>query len=182
MTGELVSMKNFKAQSDLKSSPEFLQVFIPAWVRKILPELKGAKLAVLVAYWNHANRDGLAWPSIRLLEKETGYGKNTLKPARGALTKMGLLVPVQQYRDTDGRWRKKVFSVFTGAQELDHGTAVQFLRLTEAQKVDTTAAQKVDPEGTPVRSNPKRRSSAPAPIRRNSEKKEGAYQPEVIYA
>jgi hypothetical protein len=161
-------MKNFKAQSDLKSSPEFLQVFIPAWVRKILPELKGAKLAVLVAYWNHANRDGLAWPSIKLLEKETGYGKNTLKPARSALTKMGLLVPVQQYRDTDGRWRKKVFSVFTGAQKLDHGTAVQFLRLTEAQKVE--------------RSNPKRRSSAPALIKGNSEKKEEAYQAEVIYA
>ena len=173
-------MKYSTPQSNHESSPRIFRTFIPAWVRKILPKLKGARCAVLVAYWSHANSDGLAWPSIELLEKETGYGKNTLKSARSALVSMGFLVPVQQHRDTDGRYRKKVFSVFTGAQKLDHGTVAQFLYSAAAQKLDTTAAQKLGQEGIPSGSNPKRRS-APQPVKENSENQKQAYKPEVSY-
>lgn len=152
------------AQSKQESSSKIVQAFIPSWVRRILPSLKGARCAVLVAYWSHANRDGFAWPSIELLGKETRYGKNTLKPARSSLVQLGLLLPVKQYRDADGRWRKKVFSVFTGAQQLDHGTVVQFLGLTAAQKLGSTAAQKMGQEGFPSRSSPIRRTIPPTPL------------------
>jgi hypothetical protein len=54
-------MKNCNTQST--EPGKHLRPFIPRWVREILPKLKGAPLAVLVAYWSHANRDGVAWPS-----------------------------------------------------------------------------------------------------------------------
>jgi Helix-turn-helix domain len=83
--------------------------FLPNWVRSVMPHLKGAPLAVLCAYISHANNTtGIAWPAIRTLAAETGYGHCTVDRARAFLLECGLLVRLgQDHRG--GRWGKTKF-------------------------------------------------------------------------
>src|SRR5512139_2055607 len=46
---------------------------------KQLAQLRGtARLAVFLCLALHINEEGLCWPSINLICKETGYGKDTV--------------------------------------------------------------------------------------------------------
>ncbi|MGC9084565.1 MAG: helix-turn-helix domain-containing protein, partial [Anaerolineae bacterium] len=56
--------------------------------RELLPQLKGAKLAVLMALALHANKDGWAWPSYETLARETGYNLDTVREALSQLYEM----------------------------------------------------------------------------------------------
>lgn len=89
--------------------PGDLPLFIPAWVREILPELKGPALSILVAYASHADRKGVAYPSLNTLRRETGYGDVSVKKGRRQLVKRGLLVSQGQSRGSQGQWGRKVF-------------------------------------------------------------------------
>lgn len=82
--------------------------FIPAWLRKILRDLKGAPISVLVAYGSFANRGGCAFPSIQTLCQVTGYGLESVKTARRVLLEKGLLSEVGQER-SGGRFGRKIF-------------------------------------------------------------------------
>lgn len=175
-----------------ESSGNLRRPFIPAWVREILPKLKGAPLAVLISYWSHANKEGLAWPSIGTLVRETGYGRNTAKEARKILVTLGLLIPAEQRRTTVGRYERKPFYTHTAAQKVDHGTVAQstVAHFTGAR---STVAQKVGQEGSQSEGSPNKkreprkkegsaspRSGAPAPVG-NSEKPKSYQVDEVIY-
>lgn len=59
-----------------------------------------------------ANRDGLAWPGVRLLCKLTGMGAERVKKARSALVKHGALVLAQSRQA--GRFGRVHYEV-TGA-------------------------------------------------------------------
>jgi len=87
------------------------RLFVPAWLRPLLKDLKGAPLAVFLCYASHADKDGLAWPSVRLLQRETGYGKNSVKAARKKLLTLGLLATNGQDRPVAGKWGRKPFTV-----------------------------------------------------------------------
>jgi hypothetical protein len=183
--------KHSTLQSGEQSTRKPPHPCIPAWVREILPKLKGAPVAVLVAYWSRANKDGFAWPSIETLSRDTGYGELAVKRAKKVLIGIGLLVPVQQHRDTDGRYKKKVFRVCTEVSKASHGTGVCFSYPTAGYFSHPTVVSKAYQEGVPYEGYPKGRSSgsasphrsAPAPIKGNSEKQEEKpYKPEVFYA
>ena len=184
-------MKHSTGQSKEESREKPLRPFVPAWVRNILPNLKGVRLAVLIAYWSRANKDGLAWPSIQTLARDTGYGELAVKRGRKALVEMGFLLPVEQYRDTNGRWKKKVFRVCTMVSKASYGTAGCFSSSTAGFFSHSTAVSKESQEGIPgFRSNPKGRSGgsapphrgAPSPVKGGFEKQEEKpYKAEVPY-
>ncbi len=50
-------------------------------MRQYLHLLKGAPLAVLLAIALHADENGWAWPSYRVLAEETGYSEDTIREA-----------------------------------------------------------------------------------------------------
>ena len=108
--------------SKLSSRENLLRPFIPAWVREILPDLKGARLSVLVAYWSHANKEGMAWPSNRFLARTTGYSETTVKGAKKYLLAQGLLNATKQIR-TGGKFGRKAFS--TEVNKTDHDAEVK---------------------------------------------------------
>ena len=51
---------------------------------------KGAKLGVFLAIALHADGDGWAWPSYRLLARETGYNKDTIARALSDLCDLAI--------------------------------------------------------------------------------------------
>jgi hypothetical protein len=151
--------KNFTEQSTKKSSRKTPRPFIPAWVREILPAVKGAPLSVLNVYWSRASKDGLAWPSIKTLTTDTGYGEVAVKKARKLLIEMRLLVPIQQARSTGGRYGKKEFRVVVPWYQ-NHTAAPQDTFSTSPRDTfDTpTVVSKPYQEGLPVEGTPIRSS------------------------
>ena len=92
--------------------PESPLLFVPNNFGKVLKFLKGAPLAVLVAYASHADSEtGEAYPSVDFLRKETGYGRNAIKDAREFLVYSGLLTFVRQERKPDGTLGRAIFRV-----------------------------------------------------------------------
>ena len=65
---------------------------IPFSLRERLCELKGARLSVWLCHWLHSDKQGLSWPSLELLAKETGLDKGWIVRARACLRKNGWLV------------------------------------------------------------------------------------------
>jgi hypothetical protein len=92
------------------SEPIKYGLFVPSWMREILALLKGAPISVLAAYASHADRAGLAFPSIMMLRRETGYGINSVKQGRALLVGMGLLIPRNQERK-QGKFGRKIFQM-----------------------------------------------------------------------
>lgn len=109
-------MKDFNSQSCKKSSKRCDDqpiLFVSAAFREqCLAQLKGAPLSVYLAYQSYANKEGIAWPSLRSLAKFTGYGINAVKRARKALVEMGFLDPIKQDRE-GGQFGRKKFRVNT---------------------------------------------------------------------
>lgn len=93
-----------------RKSRRALALFVPTWVREILPRLKGAPASVLLAYASHANRDRRSWPSLSLLERETGFERHRIQKARGELVEFELLRPEGEWQSRDaGRFARRVF-------------------------------------------------------------------------
>lgn len=97
------------SQETIHPIPGTLPLFIPAWIRDFLPYLKGSALSVLIAYASHANRQGIAFPSVFTLQRETNYGRVSVKAGRRSLVKLGLLRPLAQQRSEEGVWGRKEF-------------------------------------------------------------------------
>lgn len=57
-----------------------------------------AALAVLWVYISHADKNGMAWPSIETLVWKTGFEKKAVKRARARLLYWGFLKPYRQQR------------------------------------------------------------------------------------
>jgi len=172
-------------QSKPASRVQILRPFIPAWVREILCELKGAPLSVLVAYWSHANREGIAWPSNRFLARTTGYSETTVKAAKKQLLALGLLNAGGQLRK-GGKFGRKEFS--TVVKKPDHSAEVK--KPADCGKTDVGKPDHkgLPSEGFPSNNKEGRPGGSAWPHRsahprmRNFEKQEEAYRPEVVYA
>jgi len=139
-------MKYSTAQSNRKSRKkcdEQPTVFVSAAFREqCLARLKGAPLSVYLAYCSHANKEGIAWPSLLSLARSTGYGINAVKRAKQTLIEMGLLVPIEQSRE-GGQFGRKKFRVNAVAPKQCHGT------VAPSTVAPSTVAPKQCQEGSP---------------------------------
>lgn len=141
-------MKENKASATSPSSPTARRLFVPSSFRtELLSDLKGAPLSVYLAYHSYANKDGLAWPSLRTLAAVTGYGINAVKAARRYLVTMGLLVAAEQSRP-GGRFGRKDFQICTVARKQAHGT-VASSTVAPSTVARCTVARKQCQEGSP---------------------------------
>jgi hypothetical protein len=107
-----------EAQLDAEDSEKLahdvttLPLFIPARFRdEWLKELSGSELLVFLAYVSRANKEGLAWPSIECLCRDTGLSKNTVKAAKKSLVRRGLLGKVRQEMGKLGMFGKAIVRV-----------------------------------------------------------------------
>lgn len=74
-------------------------------------------LAVLWVYIARANNEGVAWPSIKSLHEDTGWGKTAVSDARDWLVEHKALERVEKYvRPT---WREKTPQELTRRQNFD---------------------------------------------------------------
>ena len=79
---------------------------------KQLRQLKGPILAVFVCIALHIDERGLAWPSIALIAKETGYNKDTICRCLRSLERMGYISRVQKTDTVTGKFRSNVYQLF----------------------------------------------------------------------
>jgi hypothetical protein len=153
-------MFDTRAETSSSSRKNASQLFVGREYREnLISVLKGAPLSVHLAYQSFANREGLAWPSLRKLVKVSGYGINAVKEARRKLLSLGLLEPVEQERE-GGRFGLKRFRVFTVARNPSHGT------VAPSTVARCTVARKQCQEGSPSEGSPKEGDQVDAVRRR----------------
>jgi len=71
-----------------------------AFRRRALRLCKGAPLPVLVCLWCHVNKQGVAWPSIETIMRETGYSRGVVCNAIAKLEHLGLIIKRPRYNQT----------------------------------------------------------------------------------
>lgn len=79
---------------------------------KQLRQLKGPILGVFICIALHINERGLAWPSISLIAKETGYNKDTICKCVKSLELMGFISRVQKTDTQTGKFGSNVYQLF----------------------------------------------------------------------
>jgi DNA-binding MarR family transcriptional regulator len=86
-----------------------------AFREKQLAQLRGAgKLAVFLCLALHINEEGLCWPSINLIAKETGYGKDTVFAALKSLETMGFIARKKR-RGEGNQLSTNLYQIFPSA-------------------------------------------------------------------
>src|SRR5580658_1906008 len=75
-----------------KSRP-FIKIDIVS-MRGALPAMGGGETKVWLAYMLRANRDGMAWPSLKTLGQDTGLSCDRISKLRASLIDAGSLIPV----------------------------------------------------------------------------------------
>jgi hypothetical protein len=75
-----------------KSRP-FIKIDIVS-MRGALPAMGGGETKVWLAYMLRANRDGIAWPSLKTLGQDTGLSCDRISKLRASLIDAGSLIPV----------------------------------------------------------------------------------------
>jgi hypothetical protein len=78
---------------------------------------KPAALAVYWIYVSRMNNEGVAWPALPRLAKETGWNKNTCHAARNHLISLGALERVDDYVQPE--WRKLSAQALTRKRNFD---------------------------------------------------------------
>jgi hypothetical protein len=91
--------------------------------RSHLHLFKGAPLAVFLAIALHSDEHGWSFPSYRLLNRETGYGKDTIARALAALCKLKIdehrvLLRYQPYDSKAKRWLNNRYLIFPSPDEV----------------------------------------------------------------
>jgi len=98
---------------------------VTAWMdvgfREYVHKLKGARLAVFLVIALHTDENGWAFPSVKLLTKETGYSQDTVNDALNTLCSMTinghrLLLRFQPKRD-NGQFKSNRYLIFPSVQE-----------------------------------------------------------------
>ncbi len=80
---------------------------------KQLAQLRGgAKLAVFLCLALHINEDGLCWPSIALISKETGYAKDAVYKALTGLEKMGYIARQHRREEQTEKLTTNLYRIF----------------------------------------------------------------------
>jgi hypothetical protein len=75
-------------------------------------------------YATYRGRDGLAWPGVRTLMKESGFGRDKVLRARKELVRHGHL-EMRRSKDAAGRFEKPRYKV-SAALLVRHSTETQY--------------------------------------------------------
>lgn len=87
-----------------------------AFREKQLAQLRGAgKLAVFLCLALHINEEGLCWPSIDLISRETGYGKDTVFAALKSLENMGFIARKKRRDEAGKKLSTNLYQIFPSA-------------------------------------------------------------------
>jgi hypothetical protein len=87
-----------------------------AFREKQLAQLRGAgKLAVFLCLALHINEEGLCWPSIDLICRETGYGKDTVFAALKSLERMGFIARKRRRDEAGKKLSTNLYQIFPSA-------------------------------------------------------------------
>ena len=95
---------------------------------------KPAALAIYWIYCARQNNEGVAWPSLRGLQRDTGWSYNTCQAARTWLEEHRAIEPVKDYTRPD--WRALPVDDLTQRQNLDQ---THYYRVTGVLMVDSVA-------------------------------------------
>ena len=77
-----------------------------------LAQLKGALLAVFLCISLHINEEGFSFPSVALISKETGYGKDTVHKALLTLVGMGYISKARKRDSKTRKFRSNIYRIF----------------------------------------------------------------------
>jgi DNA-binding MarR family transcriptional regulator len=88
---------------------------------KQLGQLKGPILAVFLCIALHINEKGQAWPSIKLIGKETGYNKDTVYKCLSSLERMGYINRVQRNDRGTGKFTSNIYQLFPKSRRFKAG-------------------------------------------------------------
>jgi len=88
---------------------------------KQLAQLKGPILAVFLCIALHINEKGQAWPSIKLIGKETGYNKDTVYKCVASLERMGYISRVQRNDRETGKFTSNIYQLFPKSRRFKAG-------------------------------------------------------------
>lgn len=72
-----------------------------AFRKRALRELKGAPLAVFICLALHVDRDGVAYPGIDTIMRETGYSRSVVCNALDSLVNLGICTKRPSFRGCD---------------------------------------------------------------------------------
>ena len=87
-----------------------------AFREKQLAQLRGAgKLAVFLCLALHINEEGLCWPSVDLISRETGYGKDTVFAALKSLEAMGFIARRKRRDEGGAKLSTNLYQIFPSA-------------------------------------------------------------------
>lgn len=81
----------------------------------------GAKLAVFLCLALHINEEGLCWPSISLISKETGYGKDAIYEALEGLETMGYIERKKRREKKSNKLTTNLYQIFPKAYKSQQG-------------------------------------------------------------
>lgn len=103
-----VSIFKGKARGLGEEPQETVYMRVGVELRKHLRHFKGAKFAVFMAIALHADESGEAFPSYETLERETGYGSDTIGKALSDLCKLTIeghrVLAKRRERDDEGQF------------------------------------------------------------------------------
>jgi hypothetical protein len=89
------------------------------WLDDVLAEttIDGHAVAVATSLWSHMNREGVCWPSLRLIAAEAKVAQNTAQHRIAMLERAGLLVVKRQPR------RANTYQASASRRDTDNRTA-----------------------------------------------------------
>ena len=94
---------------------------------KQLRQLKGPILGVFLCIALHINEKGIAWPSIKLIAKLTGYNKDTVCKCIASLELMGFLSRCQKQKaNGTGKFGSNVYQLFPKSRRFKAKKPVRF--------------------------------------------------------
>lgn len=112
----------------------------PWWrLRERMAKLRGPRLAVWTVLKCHANKEATAWPSLKLMADESGYGERTVRRSIEWLVDHGWLESVGTGHSKGGRFSARRFVVLDGNEletDMDRDTSdyLRDLRFCESRR------------------------------------------------
>ncbi len=112
----MITIFNGRKRSLGKKEKEEYYIQVDVDFRQHLHLLKGAKLAVFMAIALHTDEDGISFPSVKLLCKETGYNRETVFDALAELEEIEIngakLLCRYKSKAEDGTFQNNQYLIF----------------------------------------------------------------------
>lgn len=135
-----------KARGLGEEARESIYMKVGVDLRAHLHHFKGARLAVFMAIALHADENGESYPSYETLERETGYGSDTIATAQEALCQLEIeghrVLVKRRVRDSEGR--------FVGGNHYLIFPTSEEIQMWENPDVEKTRGGKIQAEEEPL--------------------------------